>query len=140
MSADPFANTTTVKNILQHVISPKIVKDNAGGYVTKTDLVNVHNLVFSETATGQGTIAVPLTAQCGLFTLPSSDAAVFFCHARVTPNSVILANVMTSFSPGIGSIEISPDPLGFAIRFADSTGGSPVAPTGTQIGWFIAAF
>jgi hypothetical protein len=45
MSADPFANTTTVKNILQHVISPKIVRDGNGGYVTKTDLVNVDNLV-----------------------------------------------------------------------------------------------
>ena len=41
MSTDPFANTTTVKNILQHVLSPKIVSDGSGGYVTKTDLVNI---------------------------------------------------------------------------------------------------
>lgn len=41
MSSDPFANTTTVKNILQHVLSPKIVSNGSGGYVTKTDLVNI---------------------------------------------------------------------------------------------------
>ena len=41
MSTDPFANTTTVKNILQHVLSPKIVSNGSGGYVTKTDLVNI---------------------------------------------------------------------------------------------------
>ena len=37
MSGDPFANTSTVKNILQHIISPKLVTDGSGGYVSKTD-------------------------------------------------------------------------------------------------------
>lgn len=54
-SSDPFANTTTVKNILQHVLSPKIVSNGAGGYVTKTDLVNIDTVkatvVYAPTVT-----------------------------------------------------------------------------------------
>ena len=45
MSSDPYASTTTVKNIVQHVISPKIVNDGSGGYKLKTDLVNVDRIV-----------------------------------------------------------------------------------------------
>ena len=47
MSTDPYATTSTVKNILQHVISPKIVNDGAGGYVVKTDLVNIDSAVIN---------------------------------------------------------------------------------------------
>lgn len=47
MSTDPYATTSTVKNILQHVISPKIVNDGNGGYQVKTDLVNIDNAVVS---------------------------------------------------------------------------------------------
>jgi hypothetical protein len=39
---DPFSGTDT-KNLLQHIISPKIVNDNSGGYVVKTDVINVDN-------------------------------------------------------------------------------------------------
>ena len=47
MSTDPYATTSTIKNILQHVISPKIVNDGSGGYQVKTDLVNIDNAVVS---------------------------------------------------------------------------------------------
>ena len=46
-SSDPYATTSTVKNIVQHVISPKIVTNGSGGYMTKTDLVNIDNAVLS---------------------------------------------------------------------------------------------
>lgn len=39
---DPFSNTTT-RNILQHIISPKVVSDGASGYAVKTDLINIDN-------------------------------------------------------------------------------------------------
>jgi len=39
---DPFSSTNT-RNILQHVISPKIVNDGSGGYNVKTDLINIDN-------------------------------------------------------------------------------------------------
>ncbi len=37
---DPFSGTTT-RNLLQHIISPKIVSDGTGGYTVKTDLINI---------------------------------------------------------------------------------------------------
>jgi hypothetical protein len=39
---DPFSGSNT-RNILQHVISPKIVNDGSGGYTVKTDLINIDN-------------------------------------------------------------------------------------------------
>jgi hypothetical protein len=39
---DPFSNTTT-RNLLQHIISPKVVSDGATGYAVKTDLINIDN-------------------------------------------------------------------------------------------------
>jgi hypothetical protein len=73
MSSDPFANTTTVKNILQHVLSPKIVSDGSGGYVTKTDLVNIdvanaRNVVASNSVTTSNLFAGDVTATVGTFT------------------------------------------------------------------------
>lgn len=134
MSADPFANTTTVKNILQHVISPKIVRGASGGYVTKTDLVNVHNLVFSERATTRGTVDVPLTAQCGIYTMPANDISVLFCHSRVTADSVIIANAMSAFNIHVVSVSFNADPRGFTVIFSD-----PMTQD-LQVGWFIASF
>ena len=69
MSSDPYATTSTVKNILQHVISPKIVNNGSGGYVTKTDLVNIDNAVLS------GNIASASTTTKGIVINSSSAAA-----------------------------------------------------------------
>lgn len=43
---DPFSGSNT-RNILQHIISPKIVNDGSGGYQVKTDLINIDN-AYSE--------------------------------------------------------------------------------------------
>jgi hypothetical protein len=40
---DPFSGSST-QNVLQHVISPKVIPDGSGGYVVKTDLINVDHL------------------------------------------------------------------------------------------------
>lgn len=133
MSADPFANTTTVKNILQHVISPKIVKDIGGGYVTKTDLVNVHNLLFSEKATSTGTPITPLTAQCGTVIMPQSSNDLTLYHSRVTTSSVILAvSCNTNAEAFIRSV--TPGNKQFTISLFIPVGYE------TIISWFIAAF
>jgi len=55
MSSDPYASTTTVKNIVQHVISPKIVNDGSGGYTLKTDLVNVDRIVAGKVLSDSST-------------------------------------------------------------------------------------
>lgn len=132
MSGDPFANTTTVKNILQHIISPKLVNDGSGGYVSKTDLVNVHNLVFAAGALNEdGTTALnAFTTQCGLSFTTGTDSITIY-HSRVTANSIIFAQnrspstlIVTSIVPTTGS---------FTVNFNSNT-------TGYGVGWFISRF
>ena len=43
---DPFSGTNT-RNILQHIISPKVVSDGSSGYAVKSDLINVDNIYVS---------------------------------------------------------------------------------------------
>lgn len=145
MSADPFANTTTVKNILQHVISPKIVKDNDGagpGYITKVDLVNVDNIVLNPYQSGYpgGTTENRLTSQCG--TIRYSEPVVLsnqngkyytVYHERVTPNSVIFAVVRSTLD--IFVVNVVPGDKEFTIGLSTITGFN-----GIIVGWFIASF
>ena len=43
---DPFLGSNT-RNLLQHVLSPKIVSDGSNGYAVKLDLINVDNIYAS---------------------------------------------------------------------------------------------
>jgi hypothetical protein len=130
MSADPFANTTTVKNILQHVISPKIVSDGTGGYVTKTDLVNVHNLVFSERATGKGDAGIPLTAQCGTYTIGANEGEnITFTHSRLSANSIVLAQVISDDSVVVRRTYTDLNSFTFTVALSGLA-------EGVRIGWF----
>ena len=140
MSADPFANTTTVKNILSHIISPKIVKDGSGGYTTKTDLVNIDNLIFASRGSGTGSVEAPLTAQCGVVEVPRSSNSVTVFHSRVTTNSIILAtnNTVITYSAGDTRVShITPSNDSFTITI-----NQPTTADGpkTYIFWFIASF
>ena len=132
MSADPFENTTTVKNILQHVISPKVVSDGISGYIVRTDLVHVHNLIFEKgTATENGTLAHPFTTQCGSVNLSGVSVTVY--HSRVTLTSIVFASIIS----GSSSISIS--------RVIPAVGSFTVYPTSAPVGnatvgWFIARF
>ena len=47
VGTDPFSGTTT-RNLLQHIVSPKIVADNSV-YTVKTDLINIDNAYISGT-------------------------------------------------------------------------------------------
>lgn len=47
---DPFSGTNT-RNILQHIISPKIVSDGSSGYTVKTDLINIDNAYVNNQTT-----------------------------------------------------------------------------------------
>ena len=131
MSGDPFANTTTVKNILQHIISPKIVSNGSGGYLSKTDLVNVHNIVFAAGAsTEDGSLEKPFTTQCGVLTTANGDNNFTIYHSRVSASSIIMACcnlgdvLVTSVAVAEGS---------FTIYLSQET-------IGYKIGWFIAKF
>jgi hypothetical protein len=135
MSNDPFANTTTVKNILNHIISPKIVKDGSGGYTTKTDLVNIDNLIFASRGTNAGTEAAPLTAQTGEVFIPSNSKSVIVYHSRVTPNTIILTSNKVIGANLTSISSIIPIDGRFTINLTDLAGSG-----GKEIFWFIASF
>jgi hypothetical protein len=80
MSSDPYATTSTVKNILQHVISPKIVDDGGGGYVTKTDLVNIDNAVLSGNI-----ISASTTTKGVVINAPSAAATDIIINVNSSP-------------------------------------------------------
>jgi hypothetical protein len=64
--SDPYAGTVTVRNILNHIISPKIVSDGFGGYVTKVDLVNIDSIVAGSVSVGGSAASSDLA---GVFTI-----------------------------------------------------------------------
>jgi len=67
-SIDPFSNTN-VRNILQHVISPKVVADDAStGYVVKTDLINIDDAIVGNVYS-KGYLADPKGYEAGLGTV-----------------------------------------------------------------------
>jgi hypothetical protein len=61
---DPFSGSNT-RNLLQHVLSPKIVTDGGGGYTVKLDLINVDNVYASGNIYGQGGTLVGATGPTG---------------------------------------------------------------------------
>ena len=131
--SDPFANTTTVKNILQHVLSPKIVRDGSGGYTTKVDLVNVDRVVLNDPR-GSGTISDPFTGQCGSVTIGSGENQISVFATGLTANSVVFAVNAVNDEPGVESVGIDGANTHFIIRLRDPTSRP------TRIGWFIAKF
>jgi hypothetical protein len=50
---DPFFGSN-VRNVLEHVLSPKIVSDGLNGYMVKLDLINVDNIYASGSIYGAG--------------------------------------------------------------------------------------
>lgn len=137
MSADPFANTTTVKNILQHIISPKIVSDGSGGYITKTDLVNVDNIIFQSTSNTTGTALLRLKTQTGTVSFLPSTSNITVYHANVTPSSVIFTTIIqTDLSTNPYVTSVIPASGSFVINISAQLGSS----TNYKVGWFIASF
>ena len=86
------SDTVAVRNILNYILSPKIVSDGNGGYTTKVDLVNIDRIAF-ESGTGNGTLTTPFTAQCGTFTTTGTTTPRIY-HRSVTSNSIILLSVL----------------------------------------------
>ena len=102
MSSDPYATTSTVKNIVQHVISPKIVNDGSGGYVTKTDLVNIDNAVLSGDVTSATTITKGIVINS-----PSATATDITLNVNSSTNWTVSHDSSTLFvnrKPNTGSL------------------------------------
>lgn len=80
--SDPLAGTNT-RNLLQHIISPKIVQGPTGTYSVQTDLINIDTLRASK-------------AQSGL-TFVSSNASTGYAGIINTSNSI--ATQLSLLSP-----------------------------------------
>jgi hypothetical protein len=106
--SDPYEGTVTVRNILNHIISPKIVSDGFGGYVTKVDLVNVDRLVLNS-GTGNGTEGNPFTGQYGFVgSVGGGGGSATIFHRDVKPSSVILTSLRIIVI-GNGNFELAND-------------------------------
>lgn len=98
---DPFSNTNT-RNILQHIISPKIVNDGSGGYVVKTDLINVDNAYINNQLNSE-IIQVQSSSTANVTTLYTDNST---SHIVTTNNTgspaglVINANNVQIDNPG----------------------------------------
>lgn len=97
---DPFSGSNT-RNILNHIISPKIVSDGSGGFTVKTDLINIDH-VYSNT---RGTVTV------------SGSTPISVSNTNVTANSVILLTVKTpSGVVGPASVISTTANTGFTVK------------------------
>jgi len=76
---DPFSGSN-VRNLLEHVLSPKIVSDGTNGYTVALDLINVDNIYASGTIyaangstgpTGPAGVNYPVSTAYGSVTLGS---------------------------------------------------------------------
>jgi hypothetical protein len=65
---DPFSGTNT-RDLLQHIISPKIVSDGSSGYTVKTDLINIDNAYIKNDIYSNGYIPPPTGQTAGLGTV-----------------------------------------------------------------------
>ena len=89
---------TPTQNILENIISQKIVSDGAGGYLAKTDIVNVDVVQHSLSQCGQVTLSY------GMFTVsnPSITAtSVILVTPLMTPsNATFMYGVMNNVGSG----------------------------------------
>ena len=91
---DPFSGTTT-RDLLQHIISPKIVSDGSTGYTVKTDIINVDNSYQKNSyfKTDTGTIAGQIGAYPASFNINTPSQLRFGTIDSQTTNTQL--NVTT---------------------------------------------
>lgn len=105
---DPFSGSNT-KNILQHIISPKVVNTGSGAHSVKTDLINIDHIYSSMrgTVTANGTSAVNVT------------------NSEVTANSVVVLTVKT-VSGTVGPAYVSSVTAGTGFSIKSQSGDGSV--------------
>jgi hypothetical protein len=101
---DPFSGSNT-RNILQHILSPKIVDTGSGAHAVSIDLINVDHIYLSRrgTVTANQTVSVSVT------------------NSEVTANSVIVLTVKTvSGTVGPAYVSSATAGTGFTIKSLSS--------------------
>ena len=110
---------TPTQNILENIISQKIVSDGAGGYLAKTDIVNVDVVQHSLSQCGQVTLSY------GMFTVSNpSITATSIVLLTASTNSMNMYSAMCS----IGQFTIMSSNTGTAF------------PDNSIINYFIARY
>lgn len=80
---DPFSGTNT-RDLLQHVISPKVVSDGSSGYAVKADLINVDG-IYAKGIIRAGTGGAGDVQSSSALTVV--DSTYTNVYARITGNS-----------------------------------------------------
>lgn len=142
MSTDSNADTVIVKNILAHVLSPKIVDNGLAiqGYETKVDIVNIDNVVAQK--------VIFSNAQTGNYILTSADNGRQFINilnSNVTINSIIFATIrhVSDTTDTISVVKVKSLSRIFQVylsREIETFGTDNTSDLTTEIGWFIAKF
>ena len=149
---DSLANTTTVKNVLAHVISPKIVR--SGGiydtYETRFDLVNVDtgviNNIVADTITVNNILFQESTkSHVGSYSVKTSDNGLNYVivpHSKITQNSLVFAEIqyipINSQSIRIERVHVKQEGGAFFIYLSRNIDTS--VDTNLKISWFVPKF
>ena len=112
--SDPYEGTVTVRNILNHIISPKIVSDGNGGYITRVDLVNIDSIVAGSISVGGSAASSDLA---GVFTV-ETDTIIVEAPANVFKFTIPITGIdgenYIAFVQATGSTAVN-DPAPYSV-------------------------
>lgn len=113
--SDPLAGTNT-RNLLQHIISPKIVTNISGGYDVKTDLINIDAISATSLRFGNaGSVVVRTIGPTkNYFTEAGDNYVRIVLPTTVPPDAFLLTNITgntgydssTGYSGPLGAISL----------------------------------
>jgi hypothetical protein len=104
--SDPFSGTNT-RNILQHLIVPKIVSDGSGGYEVKTDVINVND-IYVERSVAAGSTQIRVGNEAGVLN-QGTNAVSIGNNAGTTnqgANAIAIGPNAAQLNQGTGAIAI----------------------------------
>ena len=94
---DPFSGSNT-RNLLQHLVSPKIVENGSGGYEVRVDLTNVDNIYASGTIYGGGGGIGITGSASNQYLVWDEPNKLWVLGGTSTPGSVLLGTGSTASS------------------------------------------
>lgn len=133
---DPFSNSS-VQNVLQHTISPKIVTDGSSGYTVKTDLINVDNIYVTGNVYSNN---VPLSAYYSATTFkttgsfPTITLSGGTLAAGQNAGTLNQGTFATALGYGSGQSNQGTNAIAIGLQAGQSNQGGNAIAIGTQAG------
>jgi hypothetical protein len=124
---DPFSGTNT-RNILQHIISPKIVSDGSTGYAVKTDLINIDNAYLKNQLTADNILVQDSVANSDKLTITTdtSKSYITTTTSTGTRSELVLSGadvqIKNPDNTGTGVLLLQTDTSGNGYMRAGSSG------------------